>query len=158
MSFLDWLAASFRRKPVGQPCADPRPVVELGEPEWAAAVSQRGQRVVFADWVGLWTVDETGTPFFAERVDLADQVKVTDRRDVNMARFDAAERYPELAHLRPTRAPGAYDCPSCRGTGVLPLLPDTAGRIWCSCGGVCWLPKGYPDPGRGAVPGSGGPE
>lgn len=73
MGLFGWLAASFRRGSAGKPDPDPRPLVELGEPEWIAAAKQRGQRVVFADWVGLWTVDETGTPFFAERVDLADQ-------------------------------------------------------------------------------------
>jgi hypothetical protein len=124
---------------------NPRPAVETTEPEWKVFARRRGQRVVFADWVGIWTIDEQGTPYFAERTDLADQIIVQDARERNMAFFQTAERYPDLQALRPLRKPGDYDCPHCEGTGQLPLPPAAQGRIWCMCGGVGWLPAGYID-------------
>jgi len=143
MSFLD----HFRQRRA-EPRTDASPAVDATEPEWIAAAAARHQRVVFADWVGVWTITEEGRPFFAERVDLKDQVEVTDVRERNMAWFQAAERYVDLAHLRPVRQPGDYDCPSCGGTGELRLPDGTRRKVWCSCGGVGWLPKGYGDPHR----------
>jgi hypothetical protein len=76
---------------------------------------------------------------------------VTDPREQNMVRFQAAKRYEDLQHLRPVRRPGDYDCPGCGGTGELRLPPGGSGKIWCSCGGVGWLPAGYVDPHRDAA-------
>lgn len=143
MSFSDrWRSLVTARK------ADPRAAVDATEPEWIAATTARGQRAVFADWVGVWTITNDGICYFAERVDLADQVEVQDARERNMARWQAAERYADLEHLRPVRRDGDYDCPGCGGTGQLALPPGTKGNIWCSCGGVGWLPQGYVDPHR----------
>ena len=128
-----------------------RPGPSGGESDFARAARARNQRVAFADWVGVWTISEDGTPFFAERTDLADQIEVTDARERNIARFRAAQRYADLAHFRPQRMPGDYDCPGCGGTGKLKLPVETKGEIWCTCGGVGWLPAGYVDPHRDAA-------
>jgi hypothetical protein len=141
MSFLKrWLHSRAGRS------NDPRLCVDATEPEWIAAAAARRQRVVFADWVGVWTITEDGRPFFAERVDLADQIEVTDARERNLVWFRAAERYPDLVALRPVRRQGDLDCPHCGGTGVLHLPGDLNERIWCCCGGLGWLPAGYVDP------------
>jgi hypothetical protein len=126
--------------------ADSRAAVDTTEPEWNVYARRRGQRVVFADWVGIWTISEAGTPYFAERTDLQDQIEVLDPRERNLAFFQAAERFPDLKQLRPLRAAGDYDCPYCQGTGRAPVPPGVEGRIWCSCGGVGWLPAGYVEP------------
>jgi hypothetical protein len=68
-----------------------------------------------------------------------------------MARFQAAEKYADMVHLRPVRQSGDYDCPSCWGTGKLRLPEGVEGKVWCSCGGVGWLPRGYVDPHRAAA-------
>lgn len=130
------------------PKAPPRLAVDAKEPEWIAAAAARGQRVAFADWVGLWTVSPDGSVYFAERVDLADQVEVRDARAINMARFQAAARLQDLQRLRPQRHDGDYDCPHCAGTGKVRLPTGSVGPIWCMCGGVGWLPQGYVDPSR----------
>lgn len=146
MSLLDrWRKAASR---LFRLRADAREAADVAEPEWIAVAAVCGQRVVFTDWVGVWTIGEDGTPFFATRVDLADQFEITDARDRNVLWFRAAERYPDLAQLRPIRRRGDYDCPSCGGTGELRLPPGTTGTVWCSCGGVGWLPNGYVDPHR----------
>ena len=128
----------------------PRLATEVGEPEWVAAASRRGQFLAYADWVGIFTVDADGAVYFAERVDLADQFLVDDARLRNAARLAAAERTPALAHLRPVRGADDPDCPSCAGTGLVPLPPGAEGTIICECGGLGWLPAGYVDPQRPA--------
>ena len=123
-----------------------RLAVAATEPEWAAAARRLGQRPVFADWVGIYTIGADGSPYFAEYLDLRDQFVITDARERNMVWFRAAERYSELAHLRPRREPTDPECPFCGGTGLARVPPGTDRKIWCYCGGVGWWPAGYVDP------------
>ena len=132
----------FRRRPLL--------ATDVGQPEWVAAARGRGQYLAYTDWVGIFTVDPDGAVYFAERVDLADQVRVDDARLQNAARLAAAERVPALAHLRPVRGADDPDCPSCGGTGRLRLPPEAEGKIICECGGLGWLPAEYVDPHRPA--------
>jgi hypothetical protein len=113
---------------------------------WVEAAAAKDQWFAFADWVGIWTVDDTGRVYFAENVDLSDQIVVDDPRERNMGLFRAALRHPELAHLRPVRQPGDNECPHCDGTGRPRYYGRTYENVWCSCGGVGWLPAGYVDP------------
>src|SRR5687767_11394062 len=98
-----------------------RLAVDATEPEWVAAARRLGQRPVFADWVGIYTVGIDGSPYFAEYLDLRDQFAITDARERDMVWFRAAERYPDLAHLRPVRGPNDPTCSSCGGTGLAPV-------------------------------------
>jgi hypothetical protein len=55
----------------------------------------------------------------------------------------AADRYPVLAALRPTRRPGDPDCPSCGGTGRLRVPKGVKAESFiCECGGLGWFPAG----------------
>lgn len=51
-----------------------------------------------------------------------------------------SRRYPELIELLPTREPGARDCPCIRAPSIFGLGKHICGE----CGGVGWLPLGYP--------------
>jgi hypothetical protein len=102
--------------------------------------------MVFGDFVGVFTIDEAGRPYFSVRTDLADSVEVGDARVRNLVWHQAAIRYPGLHHLDPARRPADYDCPSCAGTGRLRGLPPGAeDKFICTCGGLGWLPAGYVD-------------
>lgn len=121
----------------------------LTEHDFERAARARGQRVVFPDWVGIWTIDDAGVAYFAEYTDLSDQIVVTDARERNMALFRAALRYSDLQHLKPLRQEGDFECPACKGSGRVAHI--SAENIWCTCGGVGWLPAGYVDPHRDRV-------
>jgi hypothetical protein len=121
----------------------------LTERDFERAAHDRGQRLAFLDWVGIWTVDEAGVAYFAEFTDLSDQIVITDARERNVALFQAARRHPDLVHLKPVRHDGDYDCPACKGSGRFEHV--TAENIWCTCGGVGWLPASYVDPHRDRV-------
>lgn len=101
---------------------------------------------MLTDWVGVYTVDRKGRPYFSERTDLVDRAEIDDARLRNFVWHLAATRHPDFAHLEPKRDGDDYDCPSCRGTGQLPPPFGGRGKLICSCGGLGWLPAGYVDP------------
>lgn len=69
----------------------------------------------------------------------------TDPRLRNMAVFQGAQRFPELAILIPPRPADAITCGSCHGTGIPPdIPPKLLHLIACYCGGLGWLPPGTP--------------
>ena len=143
MTIMGRIRAALGRRPN-------RLAVEATEPEWADAARRLGQRPVFADWVGIYTIGPDGSPYFAEYLDLRDQFVITDALHRNIVWFRAAERYPDLVHLRPVRGPTDPVCTSCGGSGLAPVPTGTERNIWCRCGGVGWLPAGYVDPHRDA--------
>lgn len=71
--------------------------------------------------------------------------EVTDTRALNVALFQGAKRYPELASLLPNRPPDAATCTSCSGTGEpSDIPPHLQNAVVCYCGGAGWLPPGVP--------------
>lgn len=71
--------------------------------------------------------------------------EVTDARALNVALFQGAKRYPELASLLPNRPPNAVPCISCGGTGEpTDIPPHLQNAVVCYCGGAGWLPSGVP--------------
>ena len=123
-------------------------------PEWHAAVRARGQYPVFADWVGVYSVDDTGVAYFAEFLDLRDQIVVTNPRDRHVVLWQAALKDESLARLRPVRGADHQTCDQCGGSGVqnLPgLTAEQASKLMCQCGGAGWLPRaGVPRASPGA--------
>lgn len=118
----------------------------VSTPEWHAAVKARGQHPAFADWVGVFSVDRKGTAYFAEYLDLRDQVVITDARERHVVLWQAALRDPDLEDLRPVRGPDSVTCDQCEGTGrpkfSFDLPDDQASKFICQCGGAGWLPPG----------------
>lgn len=69
--------------------------------------------------------------------------EVTDARALNIALFQGAKRYPELASLLPNRPADAATCTSCGGTGEpRDVPPHLHNAVVCYCGGAGWLPPG----------------
>lgn len=71
-----------------------------------------------------------------------------DPRLRNMALFQGAKKYPELAPLVPPRQADAVDCSHCRGTGRFPTGDVPIDNVICYCGGLGWIPApmGWPKP------------
>jgi|GEM_PF-1594467 hypothetical protein len=143
MSLRAWIGRLVRRLR----SAPPIDVLEATQSEQIAGARRKGHRVVFGDFVGVFTIDDAGTPYFSVRTDLADCFEVDDARLRNVVWHQAAMRYPRLRYLDPIRRPADYDCPSCAGTGRVRGLPPRAeDKLICTCGGLGWLPAGYVDP------------
>ena len=66
-------------------------------------------------------------------------LRVVDVPNAELALLGHAwTRFPELAALVPLRPADAIDCPSCKGSGVLPHTERPSG-LSCYCGGMGWL-------------------
>ena len=130
-----WVAQLFPR------AADPPRFANMvSESEWHTAARKRGQIPVYSDFVGVFTIDQAGRGFFAECADLRDQIEITDPKELHVVRWLAAERRPEVAHLRPARGPRDPSCASCGGSGHPSYAPHTAHNLICECGGSGWMP------------------
>ena len=105
---------------------------------WAAR--HRAMPVVF-DMGGCWVLQVDGS-VASFTWDEFDDVRVeADSRLRNAVLFQAAQRYPELAGLVPTRPPDGLTCPSCGGFGEIASFPAEIRRSCvCCCGGLGWLP------------------
>lgn len=67
---------------------------------------------------------------------------VSDERLRNVALCQGSLKYPELAAAVPRRTPDSIDCPSCGGTGTLPIAGKNVANVVCFCGGLGWVPSG----------------
>jgi len=64
--------------------------------------------------------------------------RLTNPRYRHIVLAEAARRYPELASLKPLRAPSDPVCPSCKGAGGVAHYPN----LICECGNLGWIPLG----------------
>lgn len=116
------------------PSRDKRALVER---EWQEAAKRRGQFFVYTDFVDAYTIDPNGSCYFIEGTHPPKPIH--DRQEEHRLRWLAAERYPELEHIRPVRTERDVECPDCGGSGRPSVVgPDGAAVCWC--GGSGWLP------------------
>ena len=59
---------------------------------------------------------------------------------VAIALVEGAARYPELAHVLPTRPAGRGACATCGGKGTLSMSRGSV-VLHCVCGGLGWKPE-----------------
>jgi hypothetical protein len=105
--------------------------------------SKSGILPLTGDWGGCTGIRADGEIVFF-LWDNPDDVQVeTDPRLRNLAIFQGAKRFPELAMLIPPRPADAVTCGHCDGSGVMPEFPEIE-NIVCYCGGLGWLPPDTP--------------
>ena len=87
-------------------------------------------------------INPEGEIFLLDWDNLNDQKVETNKRIVNAILFQGIKKYPELKELMPIRSENDIDCPSCKGTGILPLAKELnlVENIICWCGGLGWIP------------------
>jgi len=119
----------------------------LEPPNWDVPVRERGFIPIFQAWVGAWALTPDHQPVFLPDDEPGAIEPIVDPRERNIALHRAAERYPELAHLRPQRSTSDPDCPHCEGTGQVRMSDgaEAPSNVHCYCGNLGWLPVGYVD-------------
>jgi hypothetical protein len=107
---------------------------------WKEQAVAEGLLPVYSDWVCSYVLRPDGEPMYNDE---ARWVLLTNPRHRHVVFGVAADRYPALAALRPTRQSEDTDCPSCGGTGHV-RLPEGVkqGNFICECGGLGWFPAG----------------
>jgi hypothetical protein len=115
----------------------------LGEADRAVAMLTGGLPV-YSDIGGTLAITSDGR-LLRHVDDTGEVVEEVDERWQTLAFISAAERYPELAELRPSGSERAVPCGDCGGTGRL------IGNVRCAeCLGLGWkYPAGEKNPERG---------
>jgi hypothetical protein len=107
------------------------------------------------DWSGGWAIRPDGeiiTFSYDEPFDMKVEEDVHRR---NMALYEGSKKYPELKELVPERPSNAVECPYCKGTGDAvdqrtkeyfqqEGKEHLLNTFRCYCGGLGWIPEGYP--------------
>jgi hypothetical protein len=109
---------------------------------WREAAVRRGLLPVYSDWECCYAITKDAEPVYSEDTEWGVIRPLTNSRHRFVVLAQAAERFPELAHLRPTRAASDPTCPTCRGSGRVPIEADPTDTIICECGGLGWFPSG----------------
>ena len=111
---------------------------------WKEAAVRHGLLPVYADWECAYALTPAGEPVYTAVDRWAAPDPLTNPRHRFVVFAQAADRYPELSHLRPTRGPDDPTCRSCGGTGYVwpPNAVPGDPRILCECGGLGWYPAG----------------
>jgi hypothetical protein len=119
------------------------------DPELARAVHNSGALPVYTDIGGTLFVRPDGEILILEHDSTGAPRSETDPGWRITAVVVAAEKYPELGGLLPTRPPGATYCQECEGRGRL-RVPNFDRDFLCGkCYGFGWLGATVPRmPGR----------
>jgi hypothetical protein len=133
--------------------ADPDPFVLNFDPplDLRKIAAELNLLPVMLDWGGCFAVRSDGQ-IFSFLWDSPHELRPEDDpRIINMFFYQASQKYPELAELRPQKPDNAQLCPHCKGTGD-PLfgmdltgtdLANQANNFVCYCGNLGWLPPDY---------------
>lgn len=106
------------------------------------------------DWGGCYAIRADGQIFSFLWDSPYELRPEDDPRIINTVLYQASQRYPELAELKPQRPANTQMCSFCKGTGN-PLfgmdltgtdLANQSNHIVCYCGNLGWLPPGYKTP------------
>jgi hypothetical protein len=109
---------------------------------WREAAVRHGLLPVYSDWECCYALTEGAEPVYTSDARWTDTLPLTNQRHRFIVLAQAAERYPELAFLRPKRAPADPTCRTCNGTGKRVVNGVTYEAILCECGGLGWYPAG----------------
>jgi hypothetical protein len=121
----------------------PRPGDPIGYAgTWREAAVRRDLLPVYSDWECCYALTEEAEPVYTADSRWTDPLPLTNPRHRFIVLAQAAERYPELASLRPKRAPTDPTCKSCNGTGKSVVNGVTYEALLCECGGLGWYPAG----------------
>ena len=110
---------------------------------WKDDAVRHGLVPVYSDWECAYALTPEGGLLYLEEAGWGAANPLTNLRHRFVAFAQAAEEYPEFAHLRPVRRPEDPECASCGGTGRV-RLPDgvVLPNLMCECGGLGWYPDG----------------
>lgn len=90
---------------------------------------------VLVTWGGIYAITPTKeVMLFLE--DTPDKPQPQSGHIVNVIRYQASKKFPELQYLKPEPGPNAQTCTMCNGTGT---RPDQYSKWFdCKCGGLGW--------------------
>ena len=130
---FDWLADRYWRWKISR---------DRRHRSWEPGPRRHGLFPAYADWGGGAAVDRSGEVWYSESpAEWTDVRRVAEPELRHVALVLTANRYTQLAHLLPIRAPGDPVCPTCQGHGVpRQLPPKLRHQILCQCGGLGWIP------------------
>ena len=100
--------------------------------------AERAVLPVVRGWEVLGAVTLDGVPVEVSYDAPYEITEVQDRGAAVAILAFCAARFPELAELRPTRPPEAFDCVFCGGSGRSSTSSDGV----CLCGGLGWMTRG----------------
>ena len=98
---------------------------------------------IYLDWMGFLGLKSDGAIGFVGWEPPHDPDFAVPAHMQRVGLVAAAEHYPELEYLVPTRAAEAVTCPTCRGSGR-PVIEGVTipENVRCFCGGLGWLLPG----------------
>lgn len=109
---------------------------------WREAAVRHGLLPVYSDWECCYALTEKAEPVYTSDTRWTDHLPLTNERHRFIVLAQAAERYPELAFLRPKRTSADPTCKTCNGTGKRAVNGVTYEALLCECGGLGWYPTG----------------
>ena len=109
---------------------------------WREAAVHQGLLPVCDDWECCYALTSDADVVYSPDVQWLSPRRLTNERHRFVVLAQAADRYPELAYLRPVRRPSDPTCTSCGGTGQVDVPKGSEGKFICECGGLGWYPVG----------------